>query len=248
MRHATRRRILGCTAVFLIVGQLGCAARAVTPSPTAPMAPLAEADRGACEAYAGKHASKSVLARTLLGGLVLLPLGAGVAVLGLTMGQPHGLVLPFMAFNPALEAAKENRTTRETALAACLDPIIQAETLGPRHPGVALSLARLAGGYAAIGDLVQGEVLYQRALAIQEEALGSDHGDVARTLEGYAALLRRRDRVGEAAELEVRIEAIRTRAASTEKHHAAGGESAPPESAQITEADALLHATSAAAE
>jgi tetratricopeptide (TPR) repeat protein len=233
-----KRRIMAWTAVFLLVAQLGCAARTVAPSPAAPAVPIAEADRKACEAYADKHPSKSVLARTLLGGLVLLPLGAGVAVLGMVAGTPQGLVLPFMAFNPAIAAAKENQTARERALAVCLDPIIQAQTLEPRHPEVARSLVRLADGYAAIGDLTQAAGLYRRALAIQEEALGPDHDDVARTLEGYAGLLRKSDRAEEAAELEARIVAIRTKAASTGANHAAGGEGTPPEAAEFTEGGA----------
>ena len=231
-----RRRILAWTAVPLIVAQFGCAARVAVPSPAASTATAAivEGDRRACEAYADRHRSKSVLARTL-GGLVLLPLGAGVAVLGLAVGRPDGLILPFMAFNPAIDAARENRTSREAALAACLDPAIQAQTLGPRHPSVARSLAHLAEGYGAIGDLAQADGLYQRALAIQEEALGPEHVDVALTLEGYAALLRKGDRAAEADELEVRIGAIRTKVALTEENHAAGGESAPPEGVDFTE-------------
>jgi tetratricopeptide (TPR) repeat protein len=238
MRHRMKRRIMAWTAVFLLVAQFGCAARTVAPSPAAPAVPIAEADRRACEAYADKHPSKSVLARTLLGGLVLLPLGAGVALLGLAAGRPEGVVLPFMAFNPAIKAANENRTTREAALAACLDPAIEAQTHGPRHPRVARSLTRLAAGYAVLGDLAQAEALYQRALGIQEEALGPDHDDVALTLEGYAALLRKRDRAAEAAELEARIEAIRTKAASTWENHVAGGESAPSEAADLTDGGA----------
>ena len=237
MRYRVKRRIMAWTAAPLLVAQFGCAARTVAPSPAAPAVPIAEVDRQACEAYAAKHPSKSVLARTLVGGLLLLPLGAGVAVLGMAVGRPDGLILPFMAFNPAIEAAKENRTTREAAMAACLDPAIQAQTLGPRHPSVARSLTRLADGYAVIGDLTQAEGLYQRALAIQEEGLGTDHDDVALTLAGYTALLRKQGRAAEAAELDSRIEAIRTRAAA-EENHAAGSERGPSEGAAVTEGGA----------
>jgi hypothetical protein len=236
MRYRIPRGILAGTAVVLLVAQFGCAARTVAPSPAPPSAPTAEADRRACEAYADKHPSKSVLARTLVGGLVLLPLGAGVAVLGLAAGRPDGLVLPFMAFNPAIVAPKENRTTRERALAACLDPVIQAQTLGPRHPEMARSLGRLAAGYAAVGEVMQAEALYRRVLAIQEDALGPDHEDVALTLAAHAALLRTWDRAVEAAALERRIEAIRTRAAA-EGHDAAGGETPPPGASELTGAE-----------
>ena len=247
MRHGMKRRIMGWTALSLLVAQFGCATRTVAPLPVAPAGASAEADQRACEAYADKHRPKSVLARTLLGGLVLLPLGAGVAVLGLAAGRPEGVVLPFMAFNPAIEAARENRTSREAALAACLDPIMLAQRFGPRHPSVARSLSRLADGYAVIGDLAQAEALYKRALTIEEEALGPDHDDVALTLEGYAALLRQGNRTAEAAELAGRIEAIRTRAAAKE-NHAAGGESAPPEATDFTEGGAPSPSASASPE
>jgi hypothetical protein len=244
MRRVIARRILTWTAVTLIMGQLGCAARAVAPSATAPPGLTGEVDRPACEGYADRHPTKSVLARTLLGGLVLLPLGAGVAVLGLAVGRPDGLVLPFMAFNPAIDAARENRITRERALATCLDPIIQAQTLGPRHPDVARSLVRLADDLALIGELAQAEELYQRALAIQQDALGADHGDVARTLDAYAALLRKSGRMAEAVELELRIVTIRTKAASVDENRTANGGSAASVASESTGAEALLPSTS----
>ncbi len=53
------------------------------------------------------------------------------------------------------------------------------------------------------------EPLYQRSLAIWENALGPEHPHVATSLENYAALLRQTARVDEAARMEARAEAIR---------------------------------------
>ncbi len=54
----------------------------------------------------------------------------------------------------------------------------------------------------------EAEPLFQRAIAMTEKTLGPDHPQVARTLAGYAALLRATKRKGEAAKLEQRAKAI----------------------------------------
>ena len=63
------------------------------------------------------------------------------------------------------------------------------------------------------GDLssVQAEPLYKRAIGIDEKALGLDHPNVARTLENYAALLRKMDRDAESEKMEARAKAIRVK-------------------------------------
>jgi len=53
--------------------------------------------------------------------------------------------------------------------------------------------------------------IYQRALEIQEEALGPEHPDVAASLENYADLLRKTNRKKKAKELEARARAIRAK-------------------------------------
>ncbi|CAM9963441.1 unnamed protein product, partial [Ascophyllum nodosum] len=63
------------------------------------------------------------------------------------------------------------------------------ETLGPRHPDVALSLNNLAGLLLSQGKYDDAESLYKRALAILEEALGPRHPDVAENLNSLALLL-----------------------------------------------------------
>ncbi len=44
----------------------------------------------------------------------------------------------------------------------------------------------------------EAELLYARALAIREKALGSEHPELATSLENYAALLRQTGRTNEA--------------------------------------------------
>ncbi len=57
----------------------------------------------------------------------------------------------------------------------------------------------------------EAEPLYERALAIREEALGAEHPHVAQSLENYAALLRKTGRDAEAARMEARAKAIRAK-------------------------------------
>lgn len=61
------------------------------------------------------------------------------------------------------------------------------------------------------GKFPEAIALVQRALAIQEKALGPEHPDVATTLDGYATLLRKTNRAAEAAEMETRATAIRAK-------------------------------------
>ena len=51
----------------------------------------------------------------------------------------------------------------------------------------------------------------KRALAIREWALGPEHPAVATSLENYATLLRNTGRAAEAAEMEARAKAIRSK-------------------------------------
>jgi tetratricopeptide (TPR) repeat protein len=67
---------------------------------------------------------------------------------------------------------------------------LQRRHLGMEHPDVANSLDKLAVLYYNQGQYAQAEPLYQRALAIREEALGPEHPDVAISLNGLAGLYR----------------------------------------------------------
>ncbi len=57
----------------------------------------------------------------------------------------------------------------------------------------------------------EAEPLFQRAIAMAESTLGAEHPLVARTLAGYAGLLRATKRKSEAAQLEQRAKAIASR-------------------------------------
>ena len=59
----------------------------------------------------------------------------------------------------------------------------------------------------------EAERLYDRALAIYEKAFGPEHPNVAASLANYAALLPEVGREAEAAGMEARAEAIRTKLA-----------------------------------
>ena len=71
--------------------------------------------------------------------------------------------------------------------------------------------ARAAAQQPAQGRHSEAEPLHKRALAIREKALGSEHPDVAVSLENYAHLLRKTGRISEAAKLEARAKAIRAK-------------------------------------
>ena len=70
-------------------------------------------------------------------------------------------------------------------------------------------LNNLAELYRNRGDNAKAEPLYKRSLAILENALGSNHPDVATSLENLAALYRATKRSSEATALEKRAERIR---------------------------------------
>jgi tetratricopeptide (TPR) repeat protein len=63
---------------------------------------------------------------------------------------------------------------------------------------VATSLSNLAGIYGAQGQYEKAEPLYERALAISEQALGPDHPNVATSLNNLARLLQATNRLSEA--------------------------------------------------
>ncbi|MBI3798436.1 MAG: tetratricopeptide repeat protein, partial [Deltaproteobacteria bacterium] len=60
--------------------------------------------------------------------------------------------------------------------------------MGPTHPGVATGLNNLAALYQAQGDYGRAELLYRRALAIDEKGLGPMHPDMATDLNNLATL------------------------------------------------------------
>ncbi len=72
-------------------------------------------------------------------------------------------------------------------------------------------LSRLGSIYGKLGRFAEAEPLYKRALVIAEKGLGPEHPRVATSLENYAALLRKTNRVAEAVEMEARASLIRAK-------------------------------------
>lgn len=195
----------------LLVAQVGCAARSVPVTPSGVPVAVSAADRTACEellraeAKAARERASTSSSRSGGSGegawaAFFLLLFAPVTVPGLVAMAPFILI-----------EERAAARVREAAVHQCLEPVIQAATLGPDHPDVARSLGSLASRYAAVGNDTRAEALYVRALAIQEKALEPDHPDVANTLDGYARLLRKLNRDAEADQMEARAKAIRTK-------------------------------------
>ncbi len=75
--------------------------------------------------------------------------------------------------------------------------------------GIAVTLNDLGLVHYFQGKYAEAEPLLKRALEMREKALGPAHGDVAASLENYAALLRATNRPQEAVALDARAQAIR---------------------------------------
>ena len=87
----------------------------------------------------------------------------------------------------------------------------EAEGFEPQDPRLATSLNNLGEVYRLQRRYAAAEPQHKRALAIREKVLDSEHPDVAQSLENYAALLRKTGRGNEAAWMETRAKAIRTK-------------------------------------
>ncbi len=74
-------------------------------------------------------------------------------------------------------------------------------SIGPEHPDVATTLYNLGVSYAAQGQYDKGEPLFQRSLAITEQALGPEHPHVAQSLNSLAELYRAQGRADKAERL-----------------------------------------------
>jgi tetratricopeptide (TPR) repeat protein len=79
-----------------------------------------------------------------------------------------------------------------------------------------ISLANLGRNYHLQGKDSEAESFYQEALALQDELLAPDDPDAVKTLEDYAAVLRKLNRVPQAAELESRAKSIQAKNAPRE--------------------------------
>src|SRR6185369_75287 len=86
---------------------------------------------------------------------------------------------------------------------------ILENSLPQTDPTLATFMKRLGKVYVGKGEYAHAQLLYQRALQVEEKALGSDHVVIASTLEDYADLLSKMNRLDEAQELRARIKLIR---------------------------------------
>jgi tetratricopeptide (TPR) repeat protein len=86
---------------------------------------------------------------------------------------------------------------------------ILEESLGQEHPASATFMKRLGRLYVAKGDYAHAELLYKRALKVEEKTLGPDQVVIASTLDDYADLLSKMNRVEEAQILRARVKLIR---------------------------------------
>ena len=79
---------------------------------------------------------------------------------------------------------------------------------------MAQSLNNLGVLYRAQKKYNESEAIFQRSLAIKEKVLGSDHLDLASTLENYAAVLKQTGQNQKAANLQKRASTIRTKSSA----------------------------------
>jgi tetratricopeptide (TPR) repeat protein len=83
-------------------------------------------------------------------------------------------------------------------------------SVGSDHPHVATVMLDLGLLHTIRKDYILAEESYRRALDIRDRKLAANHPKIAEVLDAYAELLRSLDRTSEAAELELRSEAIRS--------------------------------------
>lgn len=87
---------------------------------------------------------------------------------------------------------------------------INETAYGAEHRTVATSFADLGGFYLDSKRYDEALTFYERSLEV-EKALGAENLRVAKTLELYAAALRKKGRFGEASQAEARANAIRAK-------------------------------------
>jgi tetratricopeptide (TPR) repeat protein len=216
MARVATRRLLAWTAIPLLLGQVGCAARGARV-PVDPRFPAAsEAERAKCDGFAQEEAKAAgtnsvgkafgeggrfLGASGTLADIVIVPVSITLALVD---GTVH-------AASAARKNAEERDAAYGRAMELCLSPTLMAQQFGPERMEVARSLNVLADRYAAQGKAAEAKPLYERALAIEEKAMGPEGLDLAITLDSYAAALRQMNRDAEAEPMEARAKAIRER-------------------------------------
>ena len=86
---------------------------------------------------------------------------------------------------------------------------IRQRAYGPVHGEVGQTLYNIGVLHHFQGDLERAEPFYRRALVVQQHALGTEHPDLADTLDNYADILSVTGRRAEAAQLKQRAGIIR---------------------------------------
>jgi hypothetical protein len=86
---------------------------------------------------------------------------------------------------------------------------LRRKLFGPEDADSAMMAAALADILVSRGNYIEAEELFVKALQVQERALGPRTADVAGTLERFAGLLRKNNRLSLAKEMESRAASIR---------------------------------------
>jgi len=180
---------------------------------------VSEADRKACEEFAQVERDKAVEAwmDAPIGPSARYSHGYYLRWGWTLLIHPLGpLVVPLMYATLPRERSKVGDKAYTEAMAACIEPVTLALTLGPDHPNVAGSLHRRADRYYREGRYTEAEALYKRALAIRGKSLGPEHPSVAVTLTELARSYRNQRRYEEAEALYMRAFAIQQKALGPE--------------------------------
>lgn len=197
----------------ILTGSLLVSGCATTGYRAQTLASVTEEDRKACEEFARAEAARR------MPGSSQEDVNKGVLISSFLFGPFMLFALPVIVAG-SLEAHENDKARRPIyaqALGECLEPPSLEQAQRTEHPDVAQRLHSLANRYSVRKRYADAEPLYQRAIAIREESLGSEHPGLVRILEDYAELLlRRTNRVSEAEKVEVKAKRIR---ASLDQEH-----------------------------
>lgn len=184
------------------------------------LATVSNSDRERCERFAKSEADSiednrgSAVFAAIVGSLIF------------AKGAPFAFVLfglPTIAAHTS-EYSQAHAAAHDRAIRECLDPVVVEAKLGADHPDVAASLSVLAARYRAAQKYSEAEELYRRVIAIQEKALVTENSQVADSLEAYATVLSRMDRLSEAEAVVIRYQELRARIKSGQAGNKQGAE------------------------
>ena len=139
---------------------------------------------------------------------MLLPIGAGGLILVLVL-LPSNTARWEQATDAGIQAYTHGHSAEATH--SVETALREAASFGPADTRLATSLNTLAALAMAQGQYPRAEPFFQRALAMLEQTLGSEHPVMVTSLENDAALLRWMDCQTEAGTLETCAHAIRAK-------------------------------------